>query len=131
MNIVQKFSSKAPSQKINNACLNAIKETEADLGTVDTIDLLSNALPLIIERQKMIELALQEADADSAGFYAHKTLGSVRLYGTEQLENYLNQLKHDQVADQDIDSFKTRLSNEFDAVIFTIGEWLALNEEAC
>ncbi|MGB0361024.1 MAG: hypothetical protein ACPGVP_08690 [Thiolinea sp.] len=118
--------------KINNACLNAIEETKGDLGIADTVDLLSNSLPLIIERKNMINLALQESDLDRASLYAHKTLGSIRIYGTEKLESLLNRLKDKQLDERGSNDFhlKDELSVEFDSVTFTINEWLSLNRKA-
>ena len=116
--------------RMNNACLNAIKETENDLGTDDTIDLLSNSLPLIIERKNMINLALQSSDLEQAAMHAHKTLGSIRIYGSDRLESLLSRLKNKQIDVMASNIFQQELSAEFESVSFTVNEWLALNRRA-
>ena len=117
-------------KKISNPCLNTLKETESYLGIADTLDLMSNAFPLIVERKNMINLALQEGNFERAAAYAHKTIGSIRLYGTDKLEGLLSQLKEQQVTAETLDGFQAELSEEFDSVSFTVGEWLSLHRQA-
>ncbi len=128
--IMNKFQSGSVPKIINNACLNAICETESDLGTDDTIELLSSALPLIHERKKLLDLALQESDLKQASLHAHKTLGSIRLYGTEKLEGLLTQLKNQSVLRTDLTYFQSVLNVEFESVSFTVSAWLTQNRQA-
>lgn len=124
---MNKYQSELSLKKIDNSCLNAIRETEEDIGTDDTIELLTHALPFISERKNMINLALQENDMDRAALYAHKTLGSIRLYGTKKLEKLLTQLKSHQVGNDDFQEFQAELASEFDDVSFAVKKWLSLN----
>ncbi len=96
------------------------------LGTEDTIDLLTFSLPLIVEREQALRSALLLGDRESARLYAHKTLSSVRLYGSERLEQLLLSVQTLKTDETDLTAFQQALSAELELAINAIQSWLAM-----
>lgn len=102
-----------------------------DLGLVDTVALLEYILPLITEREKQLQSALRDGDRDAAARYAHKMLGSVRAYGSRELETILIKIKGVSsvaIPDSGLVSLRQELASEFDTVEHTIRAWLRQNK---
>lgn len=56
---------------------------------------------------------------------AHKTLSSVRLYGSNQLESLLQQVCCQDIGVIATSEFQATLESEFSGVITTLKHWLA------
>jgi len=87
------------------------------LGVTDTAELIQTALPIITERRETLSQFLLAQDFEGAAACAHKTLGSVRLYGTPSLESLLKQVKTLDPAQNDLVKFQHQLHEEFSLVI--------------
>lgn len=111
--------------KLNDSSMHAILEMEKSIGTSDVVELLDSFLPTIVDRKDKLNAALEAADFEEAAKHAHKVLGSIKLYGSEMLEDLLMQLKLRQVTDANVLNFRQQLSGEFDSVSVTIREWLS------
>ena len=105
-----------------------LAKLEANLGVTDTVDLIRTALPIIIERKATLSKLLLAEDLEGASACAHKTLGSVRLYGTDQLEHLLTQVKTLDPNRDDLTGFQYQISEEFSLVIDGCERWLKINE---
>lgn len=108
-----------------NTNTNTLNALAGRLGLGDTIELLELALPLIAEREQEIRQSLLAGDWSEAARCAHKTMSSVRLYGTHKLELLLRQVQSAGQGQMDVPAFQQELSAEFVAVMQTISEWLA------
>lgn len=105
-----------------------LAKLEKNLGVTDTVDLIRSALPIILERKETLSRLLLTQDIEGASACAHKTLGSVRLYGTDQLEHLLMRVKTLDSKLDDLPGFQRQISEEFSRVIDSCTEWLKINE---
>lgn len=112
-----------------NENLVALNKVAAELGLVDAIELFEFALPIVIERQQMLQNYLQAEDWVAAAQCAHKTISSVRFYSSERLEGLLRQAMQVRTGEIDVAILQQALFAEFDAVISTVREWLST--QAC
>lgn len=87
------------------------------LGVTDTAELIQTAVPIITERRETLSRLLLAQDLEGAADCAHKTLGSIRLYGTPNLEGLLKQVKTLDASQHDLVKFQQRLFEEFSQVI--------------
>lgn len=95
-----------------------------NIGLEESENLLAKALPIITTRKKAILDALNDNNLSLAGEYAHKTAGSIRLYGSGRLEALLRQvvsLSKEQSVPAELCS---ELTSEFDAAIDEIQQRL-------
>ena len=104
-----------------------IDATAMHLGEKSTIELFQFALPIVIERQHSLEKHLCAGEWAAFKQFAHKSIGSVRLYGTERLEALLRQANDVDKDEFDLLTYQQELSEEFETVIGSIREWLALH----
>lgn len=95
------------------------------LGIKDTVETLLFALPYIIERQDALAQFLRAGNWESARHIAHKTLSSVQLYASSQLEALLQQVSQQEMAVISTAEFQTALGGEFSIVIHTLEDWLS------
>lgn len=103
---------------------NRLDQLQRDLGTSEAVDLLNFAIPFITEREALLRSLLLSGGLDEAAKCAHKTIGSLGLYGTDKLEGLLKEInKLDNNAD-DLIAFQEKLSAEFKHVLLLINEWL-------
>lgn len=105
-----------------------LAKLEKNIGITDTVDLIQTALPILIERKATLGKLLLAEDLEGASACAHKTLGSVRLYGTDQLESLLTQVKELNPDQVDLIDFQGQISEEFSMVIDDCIKWLKNNE---
>lgn len=105
----------------------AVNKLVGDLGVNDTYELLAFALPHITKRHEELQDALERGEWETAARCAHKTLSSVRLYGSERLEVLLYQVREAGTGGMDVPALRQELSVEFLSVIQTIKEWLNVN----
>ncbi len=104
---------------------NLLDQLTQDLGIEDAVEVLEYALPRVFERQKKIQEHLQAKQWKEASAYAHQTMSSIRLYGSDELERLLNKIK-DHNENERI-QLQDQLSQEFSLVIQTIQQWLSLH----
>ena len=95
------------------------------LGSKNTVELVMFALPHIAERKETLKQLLQAGDWEAAARVAHKTLSSVRLYGSKQLEVLLQQVRQQAVEVISTPEFQARLDAAFSTVISGLDAWLA------
>lgn len=97
---------------------------EEQVGVNRAVALLVFALPLIAERRSGLQQALQAGDWQTAAQVAHQTLGSVRLYGSSQLEYLLQQVRQQDLGVISSLAFQEELDQAFGTVTTTLQEWL-------
>lgn len=102
----------------------ALDKVAAGIGVKDAIELFEFALPIVMERRQTLQNYLQTGDWVAAARYAHKTISSVRLYGSETLEVLLRQAMQVDNGEIDVATLQQALLAEFDSVISTVREWL-------
>ena len=96
-----------------------------NLGRAATVELVAFALPHIVLRRDSLKLLLQTGDWEGAGRVAHKTLSSVRLYGSSQFEALLRQVCQQETGVISSAAFQTTLDKEFSSTIKMLEQWLA------
>lgn len=101
----------------------AIKQLLSKYGATDTIEMLEFALPLVTERKESLKKSLLDNNLVEASKLAHKTISSIRLYGSSRLENLLQEVK-DVKSHQKALELQPQLVEEFDVVINVIRNWL-------
>ena len=101
-----------------------LDQLEKNLGTSGAADLLRFALPYISEREVLLKSLLLSGDLEEAAKCAHKTIGSLGLYGTPKLESYLKDIKSFDKQSEDLAAFQEQLSNEFNHIVSCIHTWL-------
>ena len=102
-----------------------LNDLSSRLGLADTVELLIFALPLIRERRQELSDALLSQDWGRVHRCAYKTLGSVRIYGSETLEELLLSVPVIQEKSRvEIEEFRGRLFTEMEDVIQGIEYWL-------
>lgn len=106
----------------------AIKQLQGKLGTVETVDMLAFALPLIIEREASLRESLLSGYLQEAAQHAHKTISSIRLYGSSELEALLKEVYNIQSHQQALE-LQPKLSKEFNRVISAVEDWLSGQEQ--
>lgn len=101
-----------------------LNRLENDLGTEGARDLLKLAIPFIQEREAELQKLLLSGELNEASKYAHKVIGSLGVYGTDELERLLR--KVGQVKNNKSELFELResLSTEFMCVLNQINYWL-------
>lgn len=102
----------------------AIEHLVETLGLADACELLQSALHLIVERQEELGAALKQGDVITAKRCAHRTIGSVRLYGSDRLETMLFEIGNKSLDVINTEAFQQELSAEFDSVISNVNTWL-------
>lgn len=95
------------------------------VGDKDAIELFQFTLPIVIERQHALEQHLCAREWAAFKQCAHKSISSVRLYGSERLEMLLRQANDVDKDEFDLLTYQQELSEEFEVVIGSIREWLA------
>ncbi len=95
------------------------------LGIKDTVEALVFALPFIIDRKNALGQLLQAGAWKAASQIAHKSLSSVRMYGSTRLEVLLQQVRQQEVAVISTAEFQATLDDEFSMVIHTLEDWLS------
>lgn len=104
----------------------SIERLTQNLGLKDTIEVLEYALPRVAEKQKKIQQHLQQKHWEKASLYAHKTISSVRLYGSAELERLLNKVQEHNESERI--QLQQQLLKEFNHVIQTIQQWLTVHK---
>lgn len=98
-----------------------------NIGLEEGKKLLKEALPIIMDRSNLIITALEENNTSAAFDCAHRTAGSIRLYGSTRLEELLMEVMS-LLADQSPRSeLCSELKVEFDAAISEIEERLKVS----
>lgn len=106
---------------------NALDLVAANLGLEEAIEMFEYALPRVLLRKKEILEHMQSQNWEAACNDAHRAISSVRLYGTQRLEDLLRQVKSVSTGEVDSQVLQQELSDEFDSVIKAISDWLAVN----
>jgi HPt (histidine-containing phosphotransfer) domain-containing protein len=106
----------------------ALKNIIANLGIAEAIEMLEYALPRIVQRKNQLSQHIHAQDWEAAKQYAHQTISSVSLYGSESLETQLHRVKLLGTTDIDPITFEQELSLAFDHVVQGVKEWL--NQQA-
>lgn len=108
----------------NRTAAMAIKQLHEKLGTAETVDMFVFALPIIIEREAELRESLLSGHLQKASQHAHKTISSIRLYGSAELEDLLKEVSNIQNHQHALE-LQPRLSAEFNSVIKTVENWLS------
>lgn len=95
-----------------------------NLGMKHTVDLVVFALPHISQRRDSLKQLLLTGSWEEAARVAHKTLSSVRLYGSNRLESLLRQVCQRDIAVISTAAFQTTLDAEFSLTISMLEQWL-------
>jgi HPt (histidine-containing phosphotransfer) domain-containing protein len=103
----------------------ALAELVETIGLSNAVDVLGFALPHIIMRRDEIKRCLAAADWNGAARVAHKTISSVRVYGSGQFEQRLRQIFQKDIAVISKADFQQALLEEFTDIEQSIGVWLA------
>lgn len=101
----------------------AVKQLLSKYGAVDTIEMLEFALPLVVERKESLSESLLSNNLAEASKIAHKTISSIRFYGSSRLEDLLKEVK-DVRSQQKALELQPQLIEEFDVVINVLRKWL-------
>ena len=104
---------------------NLLDKLMQDLGIEDAIEVLEYALPRVFERQKKIQQHLQAKQWEEASAYAHQTISSIRLYGSDELERLLRKIKERNESERI--ELQGQLSREFTDVLQAIEQWLVVH----
>lgn len=88
-----------------------------NIGPEEGRKLLIAALPIIIERSRLILEALENNDINAAFDCAHRTAGSIRLYGSSRLEELLMEVMSFSVDQSPPENLCSELKVEFDDAI--------------
>lgn len=91
-----------------------------NIGSKQSRELLEEALPIIISRKSAILDALAKNDISAAHRSAHRTTGSIRLYGSSSLESLLMEVISTPPNQSLRPGLHDKLESEFDAVIHEI-----------
>ena len=91
-----------------------------NIGAEESKELLIEALPIIIARKGAILKALAQNDISAASKTAHRTAGSIRLYGSSSLEMLLAEVMGLSVNVSPRSALQAELESEFDAAIHEI-----------
>lgn len=116
----------------NLASLNSpsIRRLINSLGLDESKKLLTDALPIITNRKNDLLTALQQKDFETANQLAHKTMGSIRLYGSSELEMLLQEV----ISLKSIKACRPNLFNEleleFDHAIHEIEQCINIDIDA-
>lgn len=95
-----------------------------NLGMKATVELVAFALPHIVLRRDSLKQLLHASDWEGAGRVAHKTLSSVRLYSSGQLEALLRQVCQQDIGVISRPAFQAMLDDEFSSIINRLESWL-------
>lgn len=98
-----------------------------NIGADESRDLLIESLPIIQSRKQAILSALVHGDIEAACVCAHKTTGSIRLYGSSRLEALLLEVTTLPVDQPPRSNLQHELAVEFDLAIFEIQQRLKLD----
>ncbi len=105
----------------------AIEHLVETIGLVDACELIRSTRHLMIERHSQLSTALQQNDVMTSKRCAHRTIGSIRLYGSQRLEELLFQVGNKPLKEINTVAFQQELSAEFASAISTVNAWLELN----
>ena len=83
------------------------------------------SLPVITQRKKTLCLLLESKDYGAAAKCAESTIGSVRFFGSGNLETLLLETSKGQFNPSSIADFQHKPTREFEEVIHEIKAWLA------
>lgn len=98
------------------------------MGSETTIQMVKLAIPYIKQREQQLREALLEGDMKAAAGHAHKAIGSVRIYGTLELEALLCQVRDQDFGQSNSTATQQLLSAEFDRASQALQVWIAKNE---
>lgn len=99
------------------------------LGMEDAIEIYEYALAKIPAKKNELKRYLLAEDWLSARQAAHRSLSSARLYGTDKLDELLNQVRLVDTPEVDPVLLEKALSDEFDYVSKKLRQWLDLHTE--
>lgn len=104
-----------------------LNQLEKDLGRSEAADLLRFAVPFIQDREALLKSLLLSGNLDEAAKCAHKTLGSIGLYGSARLETLLGEVSGTDRGSKNLVVLQQNLSEEFTSILSTINSWLEDN----
>jgi hypothetical protein len=96
-----------------------------NLGIKDSIDLIIFALPHITERRNALKQFLVAGEWEAAARVAHKTLSSVRLYSSGELEKLLQYVCQQDIKVISTSDFQRMLDDEFSSNISILNRWVS------
>ena len=102
----------------------AISYLVEEIGLKNTIELIELALPSISNLEANFAKSLSAGDIDMAATYAHKALGSVRLYGTKNLEDLLMKIKDKKFTGNKFSRIINEVCVELKLIHITLSNWL-------
>lgn len=109
---------------LNHQSSSSINRLIGNIGAEESSELLAEALPIIVKRKSIILKALEQNDVKVACEYAHRTAGSIRLYGSSRLENLLLEAASISADQPQRLELSSELESEFDSAINEIQERL-------
>lgn len=108
----------------SEAAINHLVET---IGLNDACELLQSTHHLITNRKNQLVIALRQNDMAAARRCVHKTIGSIRIYGSERLEVMLSDIANKPLQIINTVAFQQELQVEFESVISVVDMWLTKN----
>lgn len=112
----------------NKSSKSAIEASVSAIGIDNARELLVKALPIIATRKSELLALLGSGDTSGAADSAHRTVSSIRLYGSDRLEKLLTEVKDQSYSTENLSKISEDISQEFDSVIATVNEWLEDNK---
>lgn len=109
---------------LNHKSSSSIDRLIENIGADESNELLVEALPIIVARKSAILKALEQNDVKVACEYAHRTTGSIRLYGSSRLEDLLLEVASLSANQSQRSGLQTELESEFNSVIHEVQERL-------
>jgi len=104
--------------------LDALDNYAATIGVEKTLKMVEFAVTYIAQREQQLKEALLNAELQQAADYAHKAVGSVRLYGSPQLEQLLCQVRDQDYAQENSAALQRELSAEFALADQALKSWI-------
>ena len=114
---------------INQTNANFLDSILDKLGMEDAIEVYEYALTKIPSKKSELKRYLLAEDWFSARQAAHRSLSSARLYGTDKLDELLNQVRLVDTPEVDPVLLEKALSNEFDNVSEKLRQWINLHKD--
>ncbi|PWQ97160.1 hypothetical protein [Leucothrix arctica] len=112
----------------NKSSKSAIEASISAIGIDNVRELLIKALPIIETRKSELLALLDSGDTSRATDSAHRTISSIRLYGSDRLEKLLIEVKDQSYSTENLSKICADILQEFDSVIATVNEWLEDNK---
>lgn len=107
-----------------------MEEHAARFGLEDSQELANFALDYVQHTGQQLKTLLVNEDSEAAAKYAHKAIGSVRLYGTPQLEVLLGCVRDNDYKPEMAHDLQHELCAEFTLIEQALRKWLAQSDNS-